>query len=80
MLSLTTCVRRLHVRHTKKNRNQLTVWPTSVLKVIDRHLQEMFDAIFVSAFQRLHRAKERENLFNGEQGGFVIGFRHGDVY
>jgi hypothetical protein len=24
--------------------------------------------------------KERENLFNGEQGGFVIGFRHGDVY
>jgi cation transport regulator ChaB len=59
-------------RHTKNDRNQLTGWPKSVLKAIDRHLQDMFDAIFVSAFQRLHRAKERENLFNGEQGGLVI--------
>jgi hypothetical protein len=24
----------------------------------------------------LHRANEGENFFNGEQGGFVIGFRH----
>jgi cation transport regulator ChaB len=55
-------------------RNQLTGWPPSILKVIDRHLQDMFDAIFVSAFQRLHRAKERENLFNGGHGGLVIGF------
>jgi hypothetical protein len=31
--------------------NQLTGSPTSVLKVIGCHLQEMFDAIFVSAFQ-----------------------------
>jgi len=54
-------------------------WPISVLKVLDSHFQEMFDAILVRAFQRLHRAKERENLFYGEQGGFVIGFRHCDV-
>ena len=60
-------------------RNQHTGWPISLLKVLDRHFQEMFDAILVRAFQRLHRAKERENLFYGEQGGFVIGFRHCDV-
>jgi len=50
------------------------------LKVLDRHFQKMFDAIFIGAVQRLHRAKERENLFNGEQGSLVIGFRHGDAY
>ena len=60
-------------------RNQHPGWPISLLKVFDRHFQEMFDAILVRAFQRLHRAKERENLFYGEQGSFVIGFRHCDV-
>ena len=35
-------------------RNQHTGWPISVLKILDRHFQEMFDAILVRAFQRLH--------------------------
>jgi hypothetical protein len=40
----------------------------------------MFNAIFVRAFERLHRVKQREDLLNGKQGGFVIGFCQGDVH
>jgi hypothetical protein len=33
----------------------------------------MLNVVFVSALQRLNGAKEGENLFNGEQGGLVVG-------
>lgn len=63
--------------YEEKKRSLLTGWPRSAPKVLNRHFQEMFGAILVGAFERLHRAEKREYLFNGEQGGFVIGFRRG---
>ena len=46
-----------------------------MLEVFDSHFQQVLNAVLVGAFQRLYRAKERENFFNGEQGGIVIGLR-----
>jgi hypothetical protein len=36
-----------------KDRIQLTDWPRSSSNALDRHFHEMFDIIFVRAFQRL---------------------------
>jgi hypothetical protein len=51
-------------------------WHSS-LEILNSQFEEMFNAIFIGALKRLHRAKERKNLFNGEQGSFVIAFGHG---
>ena len=48
-------------------------------QALRRHLQQMLDAIFVSTFQRLHRAEEGKNFFNGVEGGFLIRLWHGDL-
>ena len=67
-------------RHTREIETSAPAGRNQVCKFLNRHFQEMFDTIFIRALQRLHRAKKRENLFNGEQCGFGIGFRHGDIY
>lgn len=44
----------------------------SNLEILDRHFQQMFNAVLVCAFEGLHGAKERQNLFNGAEGHSAV--------
>lgn len=50
---------------------------SSFLEVLDRHLQQVFDAILIGTFERLYGAYEREGFFDGVEGGLVIWLWHG---